>query len=198
MKRIAILFVFALATTLFTLPASAQETTSATDELMDLVGKAIVEETTQRSEEVKKAKEILDVVLQDKEATEQEKTEAEKKLEEAEKNYAESEKKLDQAKVDALAERSGKSPAEIQAMRDSGMGWGKIAKETGVHPSALGKGKGKDKGKGKSKSKGKMKSEDDDDDDKKSDDEDDDKDKDEDDDDSKGKKNKGKGKGKKK
>lgn len=129
---------------------------TAQDQLIDLVGKAIVEETTQRSEEVRKAKDILDVILKEGTATQEEREQAEQDLEDAENNYAKAQKKLDTARVDAFAEQCGKSPAEIQAMRDSGMGWGKIAKECGIHPSAAGKGKGKGKDKKKSK-KGKKK-----------------------------------------
>ena len=35
--------------------------------------------------------------------------------------------------------------ADVQAMRESGMGWGEICHELGVHPSVLGLAKGKDK-----------------------------------------------------
>lgn len=157
MKRIALVCFLAIALAL-PLGANAQDDPrTAQDQLIDLVGKAIVEETTQRSEEVRKAKEILDVILQDQTATQQEKEDAEKRLEDAEDDYAKAQKKLDTARVDAFAEQCGKSSAEIQAMRDSGMGWGKIAKECGIHPSAAGKGKGKGKNKNKNKGKGKKK-----------------------------------------
>lgn len=50
-------------------------------------------------------------------------------------------------KLKALVDASGKTPDEIIAMRkDLKMGWGKIAKELGVHPGVLGRGHGKDKG----------------------------------------------------
>ena len=136
--------------------ASAQEpSASASDELMSLIGKAIIEETTQANEDLKKAKEILDVVL--KEGTTAEQQQAEKDVEEAAVKYEDAEKKLDTARTDAFAVQCGKSSAEIQAMRNSGMGWGKIAKECGIHASAAGKGKGKDKNKDKHKNKGKGK-----------------------------------------
>lgn len=146
MKRLAYLTMI-LTALLVVLPqwTFAQEETTATDELVSLVGKAIVEETTRRSEEVKKAKEILDVILKDGTAEEQEK--AKRNYDEAESRYRDSAKKLDQARVDAIAEQCGKSPAEIQAMRDSGMGWGNIAKECGIHPSVSGKGNGNGKDK---------------------------------------------------
>lgn len=132
-------------------PATAQQ------ELINLVGEAIVEETTQRSEEVRKAREVLDVILNKKDATQEEKEQAEQELEEAEESYAKAQKELNQARLDAFAEQCGTSAAQIQAMRDSGMGWGSIAKECGIHPSAAGKGKGKGKIKNKGKGKGKNK-----------------------------------------
>ena len=47
------------------------------------------------------------------------------------------------AKVARLAQASGKTTDEILKMRlEDKMGWGKIAKTLGVHPSALGKGGG--------------------------------------------------------
>ncbi len=157
MKRTPFLLILAIALIL-PLQATAQDDPrTAQDQLIDLVGKAIVEETTQRSEEVRKAKEILDVILKEGTATTQQKEEAEKELGEAEDKYAEAQKNLDTARVDAFAEQCGKSAAAIQAMRDSGMGWGKIAKECGIHPSAAGKGKGKGKQKSKNKGKGKKK-----------------------------------------
>ncbi|QJB58258.1 hypothetical protein [Pseudodesulfovibrio sp. zrk46] len=176
----------------FPFTAMAQDSPqTAEQQLIDLVGKAIVEETTQRSEEVRKAKDILDEVLKTTTATQEEKEEAEKKVEEAEAKYAASQKKLDTARVDAYAKQCGKSRAQIQAMRDSGMGWGRIAKECGIHPSAAGKGKGKNKDKNKNKNKkNKSKYSDDD-----NDDEDDDGDSEDDEiKEKKQKKNKGKGK----
>lgn len=142
---------------LFPALGQAQDTPmTAQEELIKLVGEAIVEETTQRSEEVRKAKQILDVVLGNDNATAQEREQAQQDVNEAEEKYAESQAKLDTARVDAFAEQCGKSSAEIQAMRDSGMGWGRIAKECGIHPSAAGKGKDKNKSK-KNKGKGKNK-----------------------------------------
>jgi len=155
MKRILILVIFA-ATLVIPFSAQAQgDPRTAQNELIDLVGKAIVEETTQRSEEVRKAKEILDVVL--KQGTTAEQEQAQQDVDIAEDKYAKAQKKLDTARVDAFADQCGKSPTQIQAMRDSGMGWGKIAKECGVHPSAAGKGKGKSKNKEKKKKKDKGK-----------------------------------------
>ena len=124
------------------------------EELIGLVGEAVVQETTEASEEVRKAKEILDAVRKEGTATEQE--QAQETVRNAEERLTRAQGNLDEARINAFAEQSGKSPAEIQAMRDSGMGWGRIAKETGVHPSTSGKGKkqGKSKNKNKGKNKG--------------------------------------------
>ncbi|QGY40570.1 hypothetical protein GM415_10685 [Pseudodesulfovibrio cashew] len=156
MKRITVLLA-ALLLLAWATTAPAQDPRSAQDELISLVGEAIVQETTQRSEEVRKARDVLDVILR-RGGTRTEREEAERDLERAEGRYADSQKKLDHARLEAYADRCGKSPSEIQAMRDSGMGWGRIAKECGIHPSAAGKGnKGKGKSKNKSKGKGKKK-----------------------------------------
>ncbi len=152
-------FYFVLLTLTLILPMNVQaqdNPMTAQDRLIDLVGKTIVEETTQRSEEVRKAKEILDIVLNSETATSEDKKDAEKSLEDAEDRYAKAQNALDTARVDAIAAECGKTSAEIQAMRNSGMGWGKIAKECGTHPSVVGKGKGKSKSK-KNKGKGKDK-----------------------------------------
>ncbi len=45
----------------------------------------------------------------------------------------------DGSKIKALSNASGRPEGEIRAMRESGKGWGAIAKELDVHPSALGK-----------------------------------------------------------
>ena len=45
-----------------------------------------------------------------------------------------------QALSDALADSAGVSVGEISDMRDSGMGWGQIAHDLGIHPSVLGGG----------------------------------------------------------
>jgi len=158
MKRLFITVAFAA---LFLIPAPAsaqtQDPKTAQDELISLVGDALVQEATDASQEVRKAKEVLDKVRN--KGTTQEKEKAAKRVEDAERNYADVQKKIETARVGAFAEQCGKSPAEIQAMRDSGMGWGKIAKECGINPSTVGKGKGKDKS--KKMKKDKMKGEDD-------------------------------------
>ncbi|MBI9080550.1 MAG: hypothetical protein JEY79_12525 [Pseudodesulfovibrio sp.] len=79
MKRIAFFFILAMAL-VPPFPANAQDDPrTAQDQLIDLVGKAIVEETTQRSEEVRKAKDILDEILTETTTTTEQKEEAEKK-----------------------------------------------------------------------------------------------------------------------
>lgn len=50
---------------------------------------------------------------------------------------------LETQRTQALAQESGKSEAEVRAMRQSGMGWGRMARDLGVHPSALGIGNAK-------------------------------------------------------
>ncbi|AMK11228.1 hypothetical protein [Pseudodesulfovibrio indicus] len=142
----------------FSLPAFAQEADPMTqDELISLVGEAVVEEAANSSDELRKAKDILDAVRNRKGATEQEQTAAEMDYQQARDRYNKASNNLDNARVDALALECGKTSDEIRAMRNSGMGWGRIAKECGVHPSANGKGQGKnkDKGMGKDKSKDK-------------------------------------------
>lgn len=158
MKRLAPLtcFSFFALLLLSATMSFAQEPASATDELISLVGKAVVEEVTQADEDLKKAKEVLDIVLGTGTPTEQE--QAQKEVEAAEERYQKAEKNLDTARVDGLANACGKTSAEIQAMRNSGMGWGKIAKECGVHPSYNGKGNSKNKNESKNKSKNKSKS----------------------------------------
>lgn len=54
----------------------------------------------------------------------------------------EAESKLEDAK-ESLANASGTSLESINEMRDSGMGWGEIAHELGIHPSVLGLGHNK-------------------------------------------------------
>ena len=58
-------FILLAAFLLLPFPALAQEDNPLTAQelLIDMVGQAIVEETTQRSEEVRKAKDILDAVM---------------------------------------------------------------------------------------------------------------------------------------
>lgn len=67
---------------------------------------------------------------------EQARTEAQSSLQDANQD-------LENQRVQALARESGKSEAEVQAMRQSGMGWGRMARDLGVHPSALGIGNAK-------------------------------------------------------
>lgn len=136
------------------LPAFAQETEPLTTaELISLVGEAVVDEAATSSEELRKAKEILDAVRNRKGATQKEQTEAEMDYQQARDRYDRASGNLDNARVDALAMECGKTSDEIRAMRDSGMGWGRIAKECGVHPSASGKGHAKNKAKGNKKPK---------------------------------------------
>ena len=83
-------------------------------------------------------------------------------VEQAEADLAEAEQNGIQAEIDAarqslteaeeaysdlIAERTGVLSEEITGMRNSGMGWGQIALELGVHPGLLGLGHSK-KGRG--------------------------------------------------
>lgn len=60
-------------------------------------------------------------------------------LEAAQADLATAQEALDSA-TGALAEVSGVSQSDIEGMRASGMGWGEIAHELGVHPGVLGLG----------------------------------------------------------
>ncbi|MBG0789843.1 MAG: hypothetical protein H0S80_05015 [Desulfovibrionaceae bacterium] len=190
MKRLSIFLVLAVVLIAPCLAQAQEEAPLTTDELLvEIVGQTIVDEAAERSEDVRTARDVLRKAR--RAGTRQEQQEAEEDLNEAEEQYAKAQKHLDQARIDAFADRCGKSSAEIQAMRDSGKGWGVIAQECGIHPSAAGKGKNKakDKNKDKARGKGKVKGVDLD--------EDEDLDQDQDQSRNKGKKDK-KGKGKKK
>ncbi|MFH1914313.1 MAG: hypothetical protein ABIK45_08585 [Pseudomonadota bacterium] len=147
------------------MPASvaAQDTAPlSTDDLVSLVGEAVVEDAAQADERVRKAREVYDEVM--RRGTRQQQSDAAGELERARERSRDAGQKLDEARVEAIARESGRSPSEIRVMRESGMGWGAIANETGVHPSVNAKGKtqGKDKGKiqGKGEDKGKDKGKD--------------------------------------
>jgi len=129
-------------------PALAQDTTPlSTDDLVSLVGEVVVEEAAQADQRVRKAREIYEEAK--RRGTRQQQTEAAGELERATERSRNANAKLDEARVNALAEKSGRSPAEIRAMRESGMGWGAIANQTGVHPSVNAQGKGKNKASGR-------------------------------------------------
>jgi len=135
-------------------PAPAQGEDLTRDELVSLVGEAVVQEAADSSAEVAKAKEILDAVRNRKNAPEKDVAEAQLEYEQAQGRYDKAQSNLDNARVDELALRCGKTSDQIRAMRDSGMGWGRIAKECGMH--GVGKAKGKDKSMGKGKNKAMM------------------------------------------
>lgn len=127
--------------------ALAQGEDLTRDELVSLVGEAVVQEAAKSSEEVAKAKEILDAVRNGKNASREDVAAAQKEYERTRERYRRAESDLDNAKVDQLARRCGKTGDQIRAMRGSGMGWGRIAKECGGH--GVGKAKGKGQGKGR-------------------------------------------------
>lgn len=70
------------------------------------------------------------------------------------------EAELEKARVDAMAAASGKTSAQVAALRAKGQGWGDIARDLGVSPRVVGLGDGKrggdddDRGPGKGKKKG--------------------------------------------
>lgn len=62
-----------------------------------------------------------------------------------ERDWRDSEYKLEDARIENLSRESGMSPSRIRSMRESGMGWGQVAKEAGAHPGSLGVGHSKGK-----------------------------------------------------
>ena len=70
-----------------------------------------------------------------------------KEYEHAEHEHQELNAKLDRARIHAIAEAADVRPKKVRKMREDGMGWGKIAKTLGVHPSVIGKGRQKHKDK---------------------------------------------------
>ena len=110
-------------------------------------------EADQKKQTYEEAKQQLDTVMADQNATQQEIKAARSAFKEAEKAYEEAQKIADEK----LAEFAGVPAEDITSMRRSGMGWGQIAHELGIHPGALGLGHTKNKQYGyqKSKMKGK-------------------------------------------
>lgn len=147
MKSIVINMLACAALLLSFSPAMAQGDDLTRDELINLVGESVVQEAATSSEEVAKAKKIYEEMRAKKNATNAELTGAQMNLQQAQEREKRSEKNLDNAKIDNLAMQCGKTSDEIRAMRDSGMGWGRIAKECGG--TGVGKAKGKNKGKNK-------------------------------------------------
>ena len=109
-------------------------------------------EADQKKQAYEEAKQKLDT-LKLQNASPQEIDAAELAVEEAKKAYDEAQESADEK----LAEFAGVPAEDITSMRRSGMGWGQIAHELGIHPGALGLGHTKNKQYGyqKSKMKGK-------------------------------------------
>ena len=107
----------------------------------------------QKKEAYEEAQQKLDTLMADQNATQQQIEAARSAFKEAEKAYEEAQKIADEK----LAEFAGVPAEDITSMRRSGMGWGQIAHELGIHPGALGLGHTKNKQYGyqKSKMKGK-------------------------------------------
>ena len=109
-------------------------------------------EADQKKQAYEEAKQKLDT-LKLQNASPQEIDAAELAVEEAKKAFEEAQEIADEK----LAEFAGVPAEDVISMRRSGMGWGQIAHELGIHPGALGLGHTKNKQYGyqKSKMKGK-------------------------------------------
>ena len=105
-------------------------------------------EADQKKQAYEEAKQKLDT-LKLQNASPQEIDAAELAVEEAKKAYDEAQESADEK----LAEFAGVPAEDITSMRRSGMGWGQIAHELGIHPGALGLGHTKNKQYGYQKSK---------------------------------------------
>ena len=110
-------------------------------------------EADQKKQAYEEAMQKLDTVMADQNATQQEIEAVRLAVERAKKAYEEAQESADEK----LAEFAGVPAEDIMSMRRSGMGWGQIAHELGIHPGALGLGHTKNKQYGyqKSKMKGK-------------------------------------------
>jgi hypothetical protein len=113
---------------------------------------AAKKEADQKKEAYEEAQQKLDTLISQN-ATPQKIEAARLAVEEAKKAYDEAQESADEK----LAEFAGVAAEDIMSMRRSGMGWGEIAHELGIHPGALGLGHTKNKQYGyqKSKMKGK-------------------------------------------
>jgi hypothetical protein len=124
----------------------AENLAALTAEQPDEEAIAAKKEADQKKEAYEEAKQKLDALPQETEA-------ARIAVEEAKKAYEEAQEIADEK----LAAFAGMPAENIMSMRRSGMGWGQIAHELGIHPGALGLGHTKNKQYGyqKSKMKGK-------------------------------------------
>ena len=131
----------------------AENLAALTAEEPDEEAIAAKKEADQKKQAYEEAKRTLDTVMADQNATQQEIEAARSAFKEAEKAYEEAQESADEK----LAEFAGVPAEDIMSMRRSGMGWGQIAHELGIHPGALGLGHTKNKQYGyqKSKMKGK-------------------------------------------
>jgi len=110
-------------------------------------------EADQKKQAYEEAMQKLDTVMADQNATQLEIEAVRLAVERAKKAYEEAQESADEK----LAEFAGVPAEDVMSMRRSGMGWGQIAHELGIHPGALGLGHTKNKQYGyqKSKMKGK-------------------------------------------
>ncbi len=119
-------------------PARAQALDQGLAAIESLAG-----EVDTAREQVEQARRVWETVRGGAAAagTTEEAAKAEEELTKAKAGLQQAEGNLDQARVDHLAKLAGVSPEQITAMRESGKGWGVIAKELGLPASTLGKGK---------------------------------------------------------
>ena len=130
----------------------AENLAALTAEQPDEEAIAAKKEADQKKEAYEEAQQKLDTLISQNASTQ--KIEAARlAVEEAKKAYDEAQESADEK----LAEFAGVPSEDIMSMRRSGMGWGQIAHELGIHPGALGLGhtKNKEYGYQKSKMKGK-------------------------------------------
>jgi hypothetical protein len=131
----------------------AENLSALTAEEPDEEAIAAKTEADQKKQAYEEAKQKLDTLMADQNATQQQIEAARLAVERAKKAYEEAQESADEK----LAEFAGVPAEDVMSMRRSGMGWGQIAHELGIHPGALGLGHTKNKQYGyqKSKMKGK-------------------------------------------
>jgi hypothetical protein len=131
----------------------AENLSALTAEEPDEEAIAAKTEADQKKQAYEEAKQKLDTLMADQTATQQQIEAARLAVERAKKAYEEAQESADEK----LAEFAGVPAEDVMSMRRSGMGWGQIAHELGIHPGALGLGHTKNKQYGyqKSKMKGK-------------------------------------------
>jgi hypothetical protein len=121
-------------------------TTTALILCLALAGTALAQQTApQLDKEEPKTFEEIQLIMQRLQQGERELEEArqlgdEEQIRMREREVEENRFQLEDSRVQTLSQESGVPPQQISQMRESGMGWGEIAKELGVHPGVLGYG----------------------------------------------------------